>query len=942
MFSVVNPIRRMSRFGTYAIGGASMSGRVAVIAVHGVADQLPFATARATADLLKCQLADEVPEFGEEQLRLEVHPLRAAGEAPPQQAPDAQGQTPETREHVQKQPADSGNSSRELALAITWKSGVKLSCDSREATLKYFDSKRSGDDRRQPDDATLSPDEADRKIILGASREASLEYFEKQLAEYHQQPADAMYETVCLSAKIGDKEVDVHEMYWADLSRVQSGIFHAIEELYYVLFAVCNIGRMELDRSGRLFKGWLWWSLRRCEEVAERILTLVVPLTNACLLLLMVFTLPQFLGNRIQVESWVLVLVPLGLGAGCVLGTVVFMWRSRPRPANARWFLLWGAVLGGLAGGGISGLPAPCRQAVLFGLLWSAAAAVLIGLSGKYNKRQPGALRVSVVLWLLVLVAVVGESRHRYGQPTFSALDVGLAAAEWTLVGLTLIWFAYLIATFACSVLGWFAVCGERKSPARHATAKRVVWTANLAILAPGMLCIVLNLGIWEAAYIAGGTWKDSLFPKCLKHTPICLHKDFLCVAGSLNQLADIDDRVSQQTDPCPAPEETTPLATSPEPGLRISVNRIPGLLLHNSALPMIVVLVALAFMLLTAAWLLLPAVLSEGATDGDRQLEYARQLGNSLSGAWKGLRIGAELFVRGQVFLLIAVCGCLLTYSPPAPPGSHFDLKYWLYVLSGPALGAMGALFVAFATGAIQYTGLRTIVDVAADVANWLRLHPRDDNPTSRISARYVSLLKHVAQKKDDAGHPYYERVVIFAHSLGSAITVDLLQFLKEDLPKHPEDQRLDRLHDDSLPTTDKLPVYLFTHGCPLRQLLGLRLPLTYGWAWHGSNGWDANNEPEGQELLGVVKWVNAYCSGDYVGRHLWHDDVDDIPWDSTRHEKSGTVPRVELCVGAGAHTHYWDPLPRADGREATASSAPSTIIADELRRLIMCELPT
>ena len=127
-----------------------------------------------------------------------------------------------------------------------------------------------------------------------------------------------------------------------------------------------------------------------------------------------------------------------------------------------------------------------------------------------------------------------------------------------------------------------------------------------------------------------------------------------------------------------------------------------------------------------------------------------------------------------------------------------------------------------------------------------------------------------------------------------------------------------------------------------PLRQLLGLRLPLTYGWAWHGSNGWEANNEPAGRELLGVVRWVNAYCSGDYVGRHLWHDDVDGLPWDSTRHEKSGPVPRVELCVGAGAHTHYWDPTPRADGGGMTETSAPSTKIARELNCLITCELPT
>ena len=181
----------------------------------------------------------------------------------------------------------------------------------------------------------------------------------------------------------------------------------------------------------------------------------------------------------------------------------------------------------------------------------------------------------------------------------------------------------------------------------------------------------------------------------------------------------------------------------------------------------------------------------------------------------------------------------------------------------------------------------------------------------------------------------------MIFAHSLGSAITVDLLQFLKQ----HP-DQGLERV--TSRKKDERLPIFLFTHGCPLRQLLGLRLPISYGWAWHGSKGWQANEEPAGHELLGVVKWVNTYCSGDYVGRYLWHDDVPKTPWEAKRWDndavcqaKPGTVPRVEQCVGAGAHVHYWDPEPHA-AAGTTPSSIPSIKVAKELLELITCKLPT
>ena len=894
-----------------------MSGRVAVIAVHGVADQLPFATARATADLLKCRLGDEVSGFREEKLRLEVQPVRAPSQAAAQQSPTTQQQN----------------------LATQWTAGAKLECDKKDQKTKSLTAADIGDERQE---------------ILDASHKASQEYFDEQIRDYRQRPDDMIYETVCLSAAVRGKQVDgshrqidVYEMYWADLSRVQNGIFHAIEELYYVLFAVCNIGRMELDRSKALFSGGVWWCLRVSEAVAERIVTLLVPLTNACLLLLMVFALPQFLPRGISVEQ-PFFLVSLGLVAGSLGGVIAFVARSKPKPVLARTYLWRGIGIGLVCGGLISLLSLlddkKCIHIVLMGLLWSGCAAVLLWLSRKYNSRQPGALQISRILAAFVFIAVVGEAIHRKEQPTFSALDIGLTAAEWTLVGLTLMWFTYLIAAVACSVLGFIAVWMERKKPLRHKTAKRVVWTANLAILAPGLLCLVLNLGIWKAALVASGSWTCSLFPPGLQHTPICPHKDYLCVAESLKQL----DRIaffhgeSQQQPPCEDVAMKTRPATPSEPNRGISVNRMPYLLVHNAALPMIVVVVALALMLLSAGWLLLPAVQSEGAAVSDSEDMYAQQLGNSLSNAWKGLRIGAELFVRVPVILLVAVCGSLLAYSPPAGPDS-FDLKSWLYMFSGPAMGAMGALFVAFATGAIQYTGLRTVIDVAADVANWLRLHPTDNNPTSRISARYVSLLRYVAQrKKDDSDEPYYERVVIFAHSLGSLITVDLLQFLKNDL-KHRDDPMLRRIHDDKLPVKDKLPVLLFTHGCPLRQLLGLRFPLTYGWAWHGSAGWHANKEPAGEQLLGVKEWVNAYCSGDYVGRHLWHDDVSNTPWGAipmTNHEackaNPDTIPRVELCVGAGAHVHYWDPEPKAGGVGTTASPTPSTKVANELLRLI------
>jgi hypothetical protein len=116
---------------------------------------------------------------------------------------------------------------------------------------------------------------------------------------------------------------------------------------------------------------------------------------------------------------------------------------------------------------------------------------------------------------------------------------------------------------------------------------------------------------------------------------------------------------------------------------------------------------------------------------------------------------------------------------------------------------------------------------------------------------------------------------------------------------------------------------------GCPLRDLYGLRFPRLYAWARHDDAAvmanWTANDlsvgrrsiEPNPAEL-GVAAWVNAYRSGDYVGRflwrtvpcgYLWRSDLGGVPFSAPAASVSSDgTRRMELCIGAGAHTHYWD----------------------------------
>jgi hypothetical protein len=68
-------------------------------------------------------------------------------------------------------------------------------------------------------------------------------------------------------------------------------------------------------------------------------------------------------------------------------------------------------------------------------------------------------------------------------------------------------------------------------------------------------------------------------------------------------------------------------------------------------------------------------------------------------------------------------------------------------------------------------------------------------------------------------------------------------------------------------------------------------------------------------ETLLGVRAWINGFRSGDYVGRHIWRSDRAKEQW--FRMDAKNTPnyisadpakTRREFCLGAGAHTHYWD----------------------------------
>ncbi|MDE3151454.1 MAG: hypothetical protein KGL93_04340, partial [Gemmatimonadota bacterium] len=142
---------------------------------------------------------------------------------------------------------------------------------------------------------------------------------------------------------------------------------------------------------------------------------------------------------------------------------------------------------------------------------------------------------------------------------------------------------------------------------------------------------------------------------------------------------------------------------------------------------------------------------------------------------------------------------------------------------------------------------------------------------------------------------------------------------------------------------------LYLFTMGTPLRQLYSEAFPHLYSWVrgtsgpWHeplpvasgaygtslAERGAATAGGPAPNPLdVGLARWVNAYRSGDYVGRELWRSARDPLYDPAAGQWSDAARTRTEFCIGAGAHTHYWDKTARAIAVELDA------IVSEAMRR--------
>ncbi|MEQ1910840.1 MAG: hypothetical protein ABMA15_18610, partial [Vicinamibacterales bacterium] len=657
---------------------------IAVIAVHGVADQQPCETVAAVSDLLRRHGGDYT-WLDQSDLRVPVRPIST------QLTAVAGGVVPEDGTTPPRAHADV----------------ARYTPKSLEKAIAGRASSVSG---QSP---TAAPAEAE-----GPAPVEILDMRER-FSGYVPDGADATYQTRRIEMRRGsDCTCHLFEMYWGDLSRPQTWVVQNFIAFYQLLFFMCDLGSRAIDYARASYGTTLAWrALKWSHRIAHLLLVLAIPILNLALL--------AFGASGLLAGYYITLGLPSAL-IGQVIAMVgtavvarwVYLARRRLPVAVGPWLFV--AIL---AAGVLSALllaPFDLRWAAPL-VTWAIAAAAVIAMMYAYRRRRKGALGVGWIVILLITGHYLLALKTRNWKPdALGLLEAQLEVFRWHVTyPHWAFWIGFSVCTAGCLLLSVTGAIKGRLDERTREHAGRAAATANLTLAVSGVLVLAADLGLWQAIVLS-----SARLP--------------------LNPLKGVQPRLRE---------------------------------LFSLSIPVGVYWGSLAFLAaaLFAVWLFLPAVFSERRPPPD-----ARRLGREVSLAFR------RLAWSGRLVELLITAGLLL------------GAGLWLssrYSTEGRAADAQAVLVVGvviFVLFTVRAAGaaLRSVLDVALDVANWLRHDPPLRTPSARIAARFSSVLRHVCTWRDPLTGAGYDAVVFFAHSQGTVISAEVLRYLKyveeSELPPH------------------------------------------------------------------------------------------------------------------------------------------------------------
>lgn len=829
--------------------------RLAIVAVHGVADQKPGETARAIADMLLRLDGNGTGTYApcvETGLRIPVAPVIV-------NSPDASHQAPVSQEAAAAEEGEEDTVKPTL---------IKPQLRIRERS--HYMRQMQNTALREELQANLAA------ASIQPAEDFGHHFMREQLRDYTPRSEDKIYSTIRIVTERsveGQKPQQLHlyEMYWGDLSKLGGGVFRLIGEMYQLLFHVGSLGRQTVDfalaehlndRSAPLWKVFSF-----LQTWASRCLTLASPILNLFLLAAVLLLLP------LALPDWLEGPVSQGIAGVISLLTAAVQLRKRQVLPWTLWALApWVAAAAATAFIGWVQYHDWVSALQILMIEW--AVVVTIGsfyVLHEYDQRRPGALSAGWYVGMLIgipLTWLIG----RAGNTPQGVVDAALPVVEVLFLMIGTNWLILGMLTAGTMLIGVLAVLaiprGERGAKSR---AWRAAETAWLTLSLPSLMFLLVTLIAYQAVHITMHLTLESSETLDILYQPHLMHRfsaipAVISVENFLNHL----------------------IVVSATPAFGLTLYLLLGAAL-------------------LALWGLFPGVMADISIARNVAKLSADALGKWLSDGYRLLYVAALLVLLAFPFCL---CAGVLYWATTGVAHTDRDSHMMATVIVG-SLGGMLAFHGRLESLAL---GFRPILDAILDVDNYLREHPRDNNPRSRICARYASLLRYLCAYKDPSDGRGYTGIVIVSHSQGTVISAELLRFLRVEYD--PQLELLGTCIDSTRCdiSTPKLPIYLMTMGCPLRQLYGWRFPHMYRWARHDNDtDWagDPYTIPDGQlpapHELGITAWINGYRSGDYVGRYLWRSPRLPHEWDS-RPSEDLDGERREFCIGTGAHTHYFD----------------------------------
>ncbi|HKD06251.1 MAG TPA: hypothetical protein VKB79_10165 [Bryobacteraceae bacterium] len=939
--------------------------RVAVVAVHGVGDHPPFVTAREIGDLLSnleykpssagspgdhADAESHPPRyssFTEVTKRINVRPMRPGGGDESPEATAALAHVTPTgskgpldfledaayRHSVEPARAEPGPA---LGLDHIFMKGQVRFYKGEEPEDTYQCLRLEGKRLAAPPSAPGGYSRDAAATIAGELRQSDV--------QLHKPAPDTE-----------EKIVHIYEMFWSDLSRTANAFTRVFAELYQLLFHLASVSvTTVLAAAINVHAGKdqglksKWHRFAAAQRLPVGILGRPIPILNLFmaavapvimllslmrsqlsergefaalvgLIALLVLAISGFaLSTRSRFPRW-LYSVPLILFGGlAALIAGVVLWTGTRSPAEQHSFVV--SLLIRYFGTPFpqdttEGAAAVVLLALCFGIVWLIVSA--------YDKRRPGSksfaliLGGALVLCVVVVFALGGLPVGGRKGINYPAIAFCLNILEVAFDLLALAWLIFFIGFVWAHIAGWIAV--HRVSDSSERTkASRTRWTAQLILALSSISFVSFSVPLWTGvAKIAVGMLPGpsaSAGAAPVRYRPVnaALYRwlwnhGFAVSASRAVTMENAADRFV-----------TSPPLVSEWANLMLTIAGI-------AVLPVFLTAFLLAFSI--AVWSIFPCVIGEVSPPESPSAKASEALGVWLDRGFRFMRSGGELIY--WVFWIPALALVIF----------RFGLIDWLFENSGifdTIIKIVGTIVAGTTIGIIGFSGrlkslaggLRPVLRVMFDVDNWLREYPRDSNPTARICGRYASLLRHISAWRDHEGN-HYDAMVIIAHSQGTVISADFLRYVETE-------RRIAgsmTAYDPELEHFGKMPIYFFTMGCPLHQLYGLRFPFLYGWA---RNDIPREEIPPGQlpdiqasdcpqpDLLRVERWINAYRSGDYIGRYLWRGGRKGYQWApaATSYDEEWDPPagkparvsadhagsRIEFCIGPGAHTHYWD----------------------------------